>query len=73
MIKPLPPCGRECPDRSVSPNCHDPAICPKWGSYQEALRAYNAQEQKERRSLDDYQAVRSMPDVIRRKKRGESD
>lgn len=73
MSKPKPPCGRKCPDRSVDPNCHDQAVCPKWGAYQEALLAFRELAQREHRKLDDYHAVRSTPDVIRRKKRGESD
>lgn len=32
MAGPSSPC-RDCPDRTVEPNCHDPERCPKWAEY----------------------------------------
>lgn len=58
-MKPKPPCGRNCQKRSAIPNCHDPAVCGDWAAYQEALAAFNRNVQTGRRSLLDYDHVRS--------------
>lgn len=39
--------------------CHDPAICGDWAAYQDALAAFNRNVQTGRRSLRDYDHVRS--------------
>lgn len=47
-MSPSSPC-RDCPDRAVEPNCHDPERCPKWAEYAaywEAVRAARAQYAK---------------------------
>lgn len=30
------PCTKDCPRRSINPNCHNADICPEWGEYEKA-------------------------------------
>ena len=30
------PC-KNCPDRTVEPNCHDPEVCARWAEYSAAV------------------------------------
>ena len=41
-------CSRDCPNRSVSPNCHNPDICEKWKKHLEEKEAIASAMQKER-------------------------
>lgn len=58
MSAPPPPCGLHCPHRSISPNCHDPVICPKWGAYIAARAAFCEAITRGRQVENDYSEVR---------------
>ena len=56
MAKPMPPCTRDCPRRSMV--CHDKEICPEWGDYQTALAAWHAAIQGAKKKEDDLRVAR---------------
>lgn len=58
-MKPMPPCGRNCPKRSSIPNCHDPAVCGDWAAYQKALAEWNYALKAESREKADLKAAKS--------------
>lgn len=70
MSKPQPPCSRDCPRRSLV--CHDPDICPEWGKYQDDLAAFHRARNDALKEMADVHYVRGRPDVLRRRKLGES-
>lgn len=36
-MKPAFPCTKDCPRRTA--HCHDRAVCPDWGKYEDAYKA----------------------------------
>lgn len=58
-----PPCSRDCPRRSASPNCHNPEICPEWKTYlaeKEAVNNARKQAQSVERDLTGMRVRRSI-------------
>ena len=51
-----PPC-LNCPDRRIG--CHDPAVCPDWAAYQDALAEWNEAMKAEKREKADLKAAKS--------------
>lgn len=43
------PCRKDCPRRSISPNCHDASICPEWGEY---MKVKTVQDNRGRTAKD---------------------
>lgn len=53
-----PPCSKDCPRRSVSPNCHNPELCPEWAAYLKKQAALKAARQNFKAAEDDFSAVK---------------
>ena len=67
MSKPLPPCDPKCPRRSMV--CHDRAVCPDWGPYQDALAAWHKMILDAKRPEYDYNDARRVDPEERQRRR----
>lgn len=57
-----PGCPKDCPRRSISPNCHNPETCETWAKYLErkaAAKAAREAVRKAERDLEGMQVRRS--------------
>lgn len=52
-----PPCEKDCPRRSIAPNCHSP-ICEDWVKYEESCKANRAARVKRMQEINDIASVR---------------
>lgn len=67
-MKPMPPCGRNCQKRSAIPNCHDPALCVDWATYQEALAKWSDSRAADVKAIADYKAAKGRVSKIMRQR-----
>ena len=71
-MKPQPPCTRDCPRRSILPNCHSVDFCPDWAEYLESMRAWADMRGKALRADADVSSARRLLEAnkMREMKRG---
>lgn len=48
------PCTKDCPRRSVSPNCHNADICPEWAEFMKQKATAYTSERTAKDSLGVY-------------------
>lgn len=69
-------CPKDCPRRSISPNCHNEETCEHWKRHMETVRKEEAERRERGRAARDYRETRRIKqrEIIReceRKRRGE--
>lgn len=63
-------CPKDCPNRSVSPNCHNPDICEKWKRHLEEKETVRLAIQKEREvPINSPNEIKKRAKNIRKKRR----
>lgn len=63
-------CPKYCPNRSISPNCHNPDICESWKKYLEEKEAIASAIQKEREvPINSPNEIKKRAKNIRKKRR----